>query len=217
MRTVTAAEMREMDRTAIGRYAIPGIVLMENAGRELAGAAAALIAPPPATAPIAVVCGSGNNAGDGLVAARYLFNRGYSPRIILLKPPEAFTGDPAANFIMVRHLGIPVQSFSAGTMFSDCALIIDALLGTGTRGPVTGDFRLAIERINVSGKPVVAADIPSGLDADSGTVHGVAVRATVTVTMGLVKRGLIAPLAAEHVGKLVVAEIGLPRPLLAFP
>lgn len=195
MTAVTRAQMREIDRLAIEDYGIPSLALMENAGVAIAREVEALGA-----RRVLVVCGAGNNGGDGYVAARHLANHGLRVEILAAAEPK---GDAAIVARPARRL--------CGTIDAPDA-IVDALFGTGLTRPVEGDW---IARINRAGVPVVAADIPSGLDADTGLPLGDAVRATVTVTMGLPKVGFAR--AAAYVGRVVVADIGFPRALLESP
>lgn len=192
---VTRAQMREIDRLAIEEYGIPSLALMENAGVAVAREVEALGAHR-----VLVVCGAGNNGGDGYVAARHLANHGVLVQILAAAEPK---GDAAIMARPARRL--------CGTVGSPDA-IVDALFGTGLTRPIEGDW---IARINGAGVPVVAADIPSGLDADTGLPLGDAVRATVTVTMGLPKVGFAR--ATAYVGRVVVADIGFPRALLDCP
>jgi len=213
MKTVTAEEMREIDRRTIEEFGIPGIILMEHAGRAVSDTAEEFVKPEAGT--IVILCGSGNNGGDGLAAARHLYNHGYGVEVILIKPPENFKGDALVNYEIAKKLQIRLTTpFSGQPLPPRTSFVIDAMLGTGTRGEITGSFRQAIELINASGKPVLAVDLPSGIDADTGKVLGAAVNATVTVTMGLMKKGLLAPEAKLLCGDLRVADIGLPRQLL---
>jgi NAD(P)H-hydrate epimerase len=210
IKTVTAEEMRALDRRATEEYHLPSLLLMENAGRAVAENAADILEHAGEKS-VTVLCGSGNNGGDGLVAARYLFNRGCEVKVLLPGPENGFTGDALLNLHIVQAMGIPVTTFAASLLKPAPALLIDALLGTGLKGPVRAPFIEAIESINAAGKPVLAVDIPSGLDADTGAVHGHAVRASVTVTMAMAKKGMIIPSAAPYVGRLVIADIGFPR------
>ncbi|MDI6641975.1 MAG: NAD(P)H-hydrate epimerase [Elusimicrobiota bacterium] len=220
--SVTAEEMKAIDKKAIEEYGIPSIVLMENAGRKVAEVVAQFIEQNCTTwiysPSIAVFCGSGNNAGDGLVAARFLHNWGYKLKIFLLKSPEEFKGDALTNYKIITKLNIPTERFQNEERLSkklpslqDYEIIIDALLGTGTKGEVSSEYHSAIETINNAKKTVIAVDIPSGLDANTGRVLGSAVKATITVTMGLPKKGLLEAKAKEFVGKLIVADIGIPK------
>ncbi|MBI2901195.1 MAG: NAD(P)H-hydrate epimerase [Planctomycetes bacterium] len=195
MRFVTREEIEEIDRRAQAEFGIPAETLMENAG---AAAAREVLAR--TSGPVVVVCGRGNNGGDGFVAARHLHEAGRFVRVHILSVPEADT--PAGrNFEKVRRL---CGEFSKGA-------IVDAIFGTGLRRPVEGKYRAAIEEINRRKEFVLAVDVPSGLDANSGRPLGAAVEAAVTVTMGLPKVGFRG--AERYTGEVVVAEIGYPAAL----
>ena len=196
---VTREEMAEIDRRAIEEYGIPAAALMENAGRAVADEVAKLGA-----ARIAVVCGKGHNGGDGFVCARWLHNRGAVVRVITVGADEPE---------VLRRMRVRVEPFAGA--IGECELVVDALLGTGLRGPVREPHRAAIEAINAAGRPVVAVDIPSGLDANTGDPLGAAVRATRTVTMGLPKIGFTRPGASAYAWEVVVADFGFPRDLIA--
>lgn len=210
MKLVSAKQMRNIDAISINKYKIPGIILMENAGRVIADITQKELKNKKRCI---VFCGSGNNGGDGLVAARYLFNRGYKTEIVLVKNANKYKGDPKTNFEIIKKLKIPVKKYS-DKLKINTDIIIDALLGTGTKGEISGIYKTVIDKINNSKKPVISADIPSGLDADTGKSLGTTIKAKHTVTMGLVKRGLIRTPAKKFTGKLLVAEIGIPKQLL---
>ncbi|MBN1621390.1 MAG: NAD(P)H-hydrate epimerase [Endomicrobiales bacterium] len=217
MKTVTAQQMREIDRRAIEEFGIPGVILMENAGREVARSVESLIKNNKSQGKIGIICGSGNNGGDGLVAARYLHNKGFSVEIILIKPTEQFRGDSLINCNIAEAMKLRFSDYSKNYLkensFFGFSILVDALLGTGTKGEVAGIYKDIIGKINKSGLPIVSVDIPSGIDADSGEVLGIAVKAEITVTMGLAKRGLLSQKSKKFVGKLAVADIGLPSEL----
>ena len=170
---------------------------------------------------VLVCCGTGYNGGDGLCAARHLHDWGYAPRVVLTGRLEQLREDPLVYARIVQRLGIPLRELtdlegrgSVERWVESCALIIDALLGIGVRGAVREPAASLIDCINRSGKPIVAADIPSGLDGDTGLPQGRAVHATVTVTFGLPKRGCLIGQGPAHVGTLVVDSITIPRTLL---
>ena len=218
-RTVTAAEMREIDRRTIEEYGVPGFELMERAGRAVAEKAAELAGPPPRK--ILVLSGKGNNGGDGLVAARSLHQKGYSVQVFLFSEGTKLKADPARNFAANTKLGIPTrvvgEHFAWETvpeLFRDSDLIIDALFGVGLDRDLKEPYRSLIENVNRSGRKVVSVDIPSGLDSDTGKIHGAAVRATVTVTMGLAKKGFYKGEGPRVTGKVEVADIGFPKELI---
>jgi len=219
MRSLTRDEVREIDRRAIEEYGLPGIVLMENAGR---GAAELLHGLDP-RASVAIVCGKGNNAGDGFVIARHLENLGHAVRLLLACEPPEFHGDAAIAWRVVERAGIPAIRLAAGTpaewerALAGAAWIVDALLGTGASGAPRGAIATAIEAVNaarISGAKVFAVDLPSGLDCDTGTASGACVRADVTATFVARKVGFDAPAAAPLLGAVHVVGIGAPRTLL---
>jgi len=222
--TVTRDQVRELDRIAIEEYGIPGLILMENAGRHCACAAAAMLGGSPgavAGARATVLCGSGNNGGDGFVVARHLSNWGASVDVVLLASAGSVLdrgGESATNLRVVTALGIPVQEATSGEEARkaiadrrEADLFVDALLGTGARGDVKEPFRSAIEALNGLGRAVLAVDLPSGLDCDTGRPLGVAVRARRTVTFVARKAGFMKPGADAYTGEVEVVEIGVPR------
>jgi NAD(P)H-hydrate epimerase len=214
MKILTAAQMREVDRrtTAMG---IPGIVLMENAGHRVVEFLAERFAPLAAQR-IVVLCGKGNNGGDGMVVARQLHTR-FHPQalhVVLLAAPEDLKGDAAANYGMLAACGCPVWREIPGEARL-ATLVVDALLGTGISGPAKGVMLDGIREIN-GGFPlakVVAVDIPSGMPSDSGEPVGEFARADYTVTLTAPKPGQVLPPNGDHVGELVVGPIGSPPEL----
>jgi NAD(P)H-hydrate epimerase len=213
MRAVTRDRIRAIDQRVIHEYDLPGLVLMENAGRAVADAV-------DARAPhgsVLVVAGPGNNGGDGLVAARHLHNRGYDVRVVLFAEPKPGS-DPDVFLRVVRRI-LPVETGDIRRVLSEAVpgAIIDALLGTGLSRPVSGDLAEWIRAMNARDRSrtlLVAVDIPSGLDADTGKPLGVAVEADITVTMALPKVGFQQPGADRYTGHVVVADIGMPREAL---
>jgi ADP-dependent NAD(P)H-hydrate dehydratase / NAD(P)H-hydrate epimerase len=211
MKTVSSLEMRRIEKITIEHYGIAGIVLVENAGRAVAESVEALFRKRKLGGKtIGIICGYGNNGGDGFVAARYLYNKGYKVSVICLKRSRIKSSDALSNLNIVKKLHIPIFNFNKNTAFKNYDVIIDALLGTGVKGTISGQFYEAIDKINASRKPVVSADVPSGIDSDTGEALGIAVKADITVTMGFVKTGLVKPKAKPYPGKLVVADIGIP-------
>jgi len=215
---VSVSQMRRADELAIKRYGIPALLLMDNAGRCVAEAVRKLKAS--RKEKIVVLTGGGNNGGDGIAAARYLKGWGYPVDVLWLKNPAEWTGSPALHVAIARRLGVRFKSFSAIAAarriheLRRAGVIVDALLGTGARGPLRVPFFDAIATINAARRPVVAVDLPSGLDADSGLPLEVAVKARITVTLAAPKMGLLKGSAKPYVGRLVVADIGLPHELL---
>jgi ADP-dependent NAD(P)H-hydrate dehydratase / NAD(P)H-hydrate epimerase len=197
-----AAQQRAIDGWAIEERGIPGAELMERAGGGLAELVAAL---PPGR--IVVVVGKGNNGGDGLVVARWLRGRGREVDVLMLARGEELTGDARANF---DRLTGPEPLHFRPELLNDAEIVVDAILGTGFSGEPREPASTAIEAINRCGATVVACDVPSGVDASTGEVRGVAVRATVTATFHAAKPGLwIAP-GKDHAGTLSVIDIGVP-------
>ncbi len=219
MKVLTAAQMREVDRRTI-EMGIPGIVLMENAGHRvveaMVGQALACAGLQSRSARIVILCGKGNNGGDGMVIARQLYTRFHpaSLHVILFADPAELNGDAAANYRMLMACGCPVLS-DIPSEARNATLVIDALLGTGISGPATGRMLEAIREIN-AGFPiakVAAVDIPSGLPSDSAEPIGEFARADLTVTFTAPKLGQVLPPNCEHMGELIVAPIGSPPSL----
>jgi ADP-dependent NAD(P)H-hydrate dehydratase / NAD(P)H-hydrate epimerase len=219
MKILTAAEMREVDRLTTARYRVPSLTLMENAGRSVAefmqGRFSGL-----AARRIVVLCGKGNNGGDGFVVARWLRKMGAKPVVYFVGNVREVRGDAATNLRRWKKVGkiyFDRSSGAGGWMpLSSDLIVVDALLGTGLRGAVEGRLREVITSVNgrETGCTVVAVDIPSGLHADTGDVQGVAVVADYTVTFTALKPGLITGAGGRHVGQLVVREIGSPPALI---
>ena len=210
MRHVTRREMQEIDRLATEEHGIPVDVLMENAGRAVADAVEERASK---ACPVVAVCGRGNNGGDGFVAARLLAERGFEVEVLGLQNSYDEATATGRNWARVRDTLDFVGRFKARPM----AVIVDAIFGTGLARPVAGREKALIgemNRFDARWFPIVSVDIPSGLDADTGRPLGAAVRASVTVTMGLPKAGFRNPAARDLLGELVVADIGLPPALL---
>jgi len=211
--------MRQLDRLASEIYGLPGVVLMENAGAQVARILWQEY-PDLQARRVAVLCGRGNNGGDGFVIARYLHNGGVSVDVFILGEPDDIRGDARAHLTMLQRAGVVPESVrtlesaqAVGARLVAYDVLIDALLGTGLRDEVSGVFQCVINAMNAADRPIVAVDIPSGLSADSGTLLGEHVRAELTVTMALPKRGLLLYPAADSVGRLVVVDIGFPAAL----
>lgn len=203
---LTAQEMGRADALAIAQ-GIPGLSLMENAGCAVAQAACDLV--PPGTA-IAVLCGPGNNGGDGFVAARLLRARGYPVRVGLLGHRDALSGDAAT---MARRWGDPIVPLETA-MLANAGLVVDALFGAGLSRPLEGIPADVVGAINGAGKPVVAVDVPSGLDGTTGASCGAVVEATCTVTFFRLKPGHVLLPGRVLCGKVRLAEIGIPQTVL---
>ena len=218
-KTVTRVEVRELDRRAIEEYGIPGVVLMENAGRAVAEEALKML-PTHDTKRAAILCGKGNNGGDGFVAARHLYNHGFGVKVYLLCKAGEVASSPDAytHLKIVQKMGLPIKEVLTGVEarailpeLKGFDLLIDALLGTGLAGEVREPYKTLVQGMNATGVPVLSVDIPSGLDCDEGHVLGAAVKATRTVTFILPKVGFFKDQGPSHVGELVVANIGIPK------
>jgi NAD(P)H-hydrate epimerase len=209
---MTCDEMRALEKRAIEEAGITAAVLMENAGRAVAEEALRM-AP---SGLIVVACGRGNNGGDGFVAARHLDICGVPVRVVALDPAR-LEGDALANYRALRFSGVEVVSIGAAWIqefkgaLSGAALVVDALFGTGLSGPLKEPWPAVIDAVNTCGAPVLAVDIPSGLDGDSGEPLGAAVHAARTVTMHAPKAGF--DKGRPYTGEVVVADIGIPRQL----
>lgn len=211
--------MRELDRRAIEEIGIPGGVLMENAGRGAAESLERRFADR-FPGPVLILAGKGNNGGDGYVIARHLLNRGWRVRTVVLATAESIGGDAGINLQALLRSGGEVTFASAEEALAetlavqgDAALVVDALLGTGLTTEVRGHYGHAIDWINRSSAPVVAVDIPSGIDAGSGRVLGQAVRADLTVTFAFAKVGHAVYPGAAFAGTLETVDIGIPAAL----
>ncbi|AJE03154.1 bifunctional ADP-dependent NAD(P)H-hydrate dehydratase/NAD(P)H-hydrate epimerase [Geobacter pickeringii] len=217
MKVVTGEVMQEMDRRTIREYGVPGLVLMENAGRGCADAIKATFGLQ-GPGKILVVAGKGNNGGDGYVIARLLREEGWLVKTIVLAERDEITGDARANLDRLAPAAVVFSPAPSGlapwhTDLEQATVVVDALLGTGLRSEVQGVYAEAISLMNGCGKPVVAVDIPSGIDAATGTVLGVAVKAALTVTFALAKRGHVLFPGVDHCGILRVVDIGIPGEL----
>ena len=219
MKFCTAAEMRRLDEKTIKECGIPGVVLMENAGRAAAVLTAKRLGRMSGLR-VAVVCGRGNNGGDGFVMARIFHGWGADVRVFLLSEINRVSGDAKINLDVVLKMGLEVVELSCEEHLDQLALngvdlIIDAILGTGLNSEVRGVYRQAIEKINRTKAFVTAVDIPSGVDSDTGDIMGVAIRADLTATFGLPKIGLLLPPGEDLAGELEVVDIGIPPHVLS--
>jgi len=214
MRVATAREMREIDRRAMEEFHYPGLLLMEHAALALFRRIQERFTPKK----VAIICGKGNNAGDGWALARLLKLSGATVMVFSPKVGVELPSDAEVNRRMACRLGLKEQPWSAlladPALLASCTILVDALLGTGFHGAVTGEMAAVINTINAAAPPVVAVDLPSGVEADTGRVRGPAVRAKLTVTFGLPKVGLMVYPGREYAGEVIVDTIGLPPPLL---
>jgi ADP-dependent NAD(P)H-hydrate dehydratase / NAD(P)H-hydrate epimerase len=220
---VNAAAMRALDFDATARFGIPALELMENAGRAVAAETLAFLKEKgieAAQAKVVVVCGRGANGGDGLVAARHLKAAGASVMAVLC-PPKAEGEFPElvrVNREAALKAGVEIRRAGAEARLAEaiakCDVVLDALLGTGSTGKPAGAVHHAVQEIARAKKPVIAVDIPTGLHPDTGYHSGAYITADLTLTLGLPKRGLLAPHAKQFVGALKVLDVGYPPELI---
>jgi NAD(P)H-hydrate epimerase len=216
MRVLNTQQMREADRQSIDDIGIPSVVLMENAGRQAVAAMEAAF-DDLSSSKVGVLCGRGNNGGDGFVVARTLAQRGIEAAVYLLGSVAEVRGDARTNLEILGRVGLTVVEVTNAQEWelhfsevSECDLIVDALVGTGFHGPLTGLLETVVADVNGLGVPVVAIDLPTGVSADSHEIEGEAIEASMTVTLAAPKLPLILPPADAHGGDLVIADIGIP-------
>jgi NAD(P)H-hydrate epimerase len=238
-RPIRRDQSRQIDRRAVEQYGIPSLILMENAGRGVADVLEKLGIP----GPVVVCCGKGNNAGDGFVVARHLDLRGHAVRVAVWADPSELTGDAGVNFEILRKADVPIALFgtqhdSPGAMpmtswacgehgHEDVAMppnhasdlvgaawIVDALLGTGAHGEPRPPLDRVIDQLNAAGTLILAIDLPSGLDCDTGQAARHTIRAAHTCTFVAPKLGFAAAGAASYTGQVHVLDIGVPRKLI---
>lgn len=232
---LTRAQVRRVDRLAVERYGLSSLVLMENAGR---GVADVLLAVDPSLAslrqmhrstgapvrfefPVVILCGKGNNAGDGFVLARHLEIRGVPAKACLLFPADELAGDARANYEILQRTDVPIVEIAAGRVEAelqqhawDAAWLVDALLGTGAVGEPREPLAAAIRWMNAHPGRRLAIDLPSGLDCDTGQPAAATVRADLTCTFVALKPGFLQPSARPLLGEVHVASIGAPPRLV---
>ncbi|MBN1384228.1 MAG: NAD(P)H-hydrate epimerase [Elusimicrobia bacterium] len=204
---VSSSVIRNFDRIAVDKFLIPSVILMENAGKNTADIILKKYRPKNA----AIFSGGGNNGGDGFVIARHLFNNNVKVKVFTMQNKNKYSGDALVNLNILQRMKIPVIN-SNSIRFDTLAktnLIVDALLGTGTKGKIRESYKNVIDKINSLGKPVVSVDIPSGIDADTGLNLGSAVKASTTVTMAAIKKGLTVKDGKKYSGKIFVVDIGI--------
>ncbi len=211
-------QLRELDHLAIEQYGIPGIVLMENAGSKAANIIASMT-----SGPVVILCGKGNNGGDGFVLARYLHNWGIPFTVLLIGNSSQISLDTEAgiNMQILQRMKIPIYEVSdLATLKStwptnpEPEIIVDAMFGTGLNGIVREPFLNIIQEIPKYKKPIIALDTPSGLDANTGDILGAAIPAILTITFAYPKKGFLFKYGPKYVGKVVVVDIGIPKELL---
>ena len=212
IKVATAKEIQNIDRITINKFGLAGTVLMERAGLAVVYKINALYP----DKRIAVLCGGGNNGGDGFVIARELYNQGKIVEAYITAAPSRLKGDAKTNYDIAKKFGVPIFPYKKflSTRLSAHYLIVDALLGTGLNQTVRKPFSDVIKKANRVSCPIMAVDIPSGISSDTGQVMGSAMKANVTLTFGLPKRGHLIYPGTEYTGQLFVEDIGFPRSLI---
>jgi NAD(P)H-hydrate epimerase len=220
MKLLTGDQMREIEKIAIEELGIPSILLMENASLRLAehcvNALDGIKNPN-----VVIVCGQGNNGGDGMALACLLHEKGVETRIIFVGDINTVKGDPAIYFAIIKKLNIPVEQLplngnptDISSVIKNCDLVVDAMLGTGLSRDIDGSFKYLVETINSYAKYVISVDIPSGVHSDTGRIMGCAVKATETVTFQFPKIGIYAYPGAACAGKVHIEDIAIPSSLI---
>jgi len=215
MHYLTRAHVREIDRRSIEEFHIPGIVLMENAARAAAEVACDML-DGECVGEVLILCGGGNNGGDGLAVARHMHNRGADVSLALTIDPAQYTGDALINWQIVSAMKMTWEPADPAKIANTSALlIVDAIFGTGLQQPPRPPFEQIVAAVEKSGKPVLAIDLPSGLDCDTGRPLGPAcIKATRTVTFVAQKIGFAQPTARPYLGEVTVGSIGCPIELI---
>jgi NAD(P)H-hydrate epimerase len=220
LRILNAAQMREADRYTIEEIGIPSLVLMENAGRQVVAAMEAAYEER-LNGRVAVLCGRGNNGGDGFVVARTLLQRGIDVAVFIVGSVSEVRGDARINLDILGRLGVTVVEINDEQTWelhfseiSQCTLIVDAMFGTGLKSALSGMLETVVADVNASGIPIVSIDLPSGVAADTPHLIGDCVDASMTVTLAAPKLPLILPPAEARAGDVVIADIGIPAEVI---
>jgi NAD(P)H-hydrate epimerase len=211
--TISRDRARLLDRRAVEEFGLPSAVLMENAGRGVADRLEAL----DIGGPVVICCGRGNNGGDGFVVARHLDLRRHDVRVLVFDDPASLSGDAALNYGVLAKSGVPIRRATADELpvaAGGAAWIVDALLGTGATGEVRPPLDAIIDAINAQPAPILAIDVPSGLDCDTGRPARHTIRAAHTCTFVAHKPGFLVPGAKDYTGTVHVLDIGAPRRLV---
>jgi NAD(P)H-hydrate epimerase len=215
---MTRSEVRDFDTRAINQMHIPGVVLMENAGRGCAEVIVSRLESA-VKAKVCIFCGTGNNGGDGYVIARHLANQGADARIVICGDAAKVSGDALVNLRIIRAMNLPVEDLDIAAaemtaqiqnIAAECDMIVDAIFGTGLKGELRSEYAQLITCINAQPAPIIAVDIPSGLDCDTGLPMPVSIEAQATVTFVAVKKGFAACAeSAQATGEVYIASIGI--------
>ncbi len=224
---VTVKQIQALDEKAIGKYGVPSIALMENAGRAVAGEVLKSLRNKK-NSRVCVFCGLGNNAGDGFVAARHLMNAGVKTDIFLVGQAKKLKNDAAVNCRILKRMNCLIRLVGANGRLSrqrrgsplreltKADIIVDAIFGVGLNRDIKEPFAGIIAMLNRSKKRIVSVDIPSGLDGTTGKIHGVCIRAAKTITFSLLKKGFLKGDGPKHTGRVVVVDIGIPKKILCL-
>ncbi len=214
---MTKDQVRAVDSWAINTLGVPGVVLMENAGRSCAELIKDKLKD--ITSPkVCIFCGTGNNGGDGYVIARHLSNSGFEVVVVICGNREKVKGDAKINLGILERLGQPIEQLNIGdgdvsarvkAFTADADMVVDGLFGTGLSGQLSDDYKQLIDTINACTCPILAVDIPSGLDCDAGQPLGTAIRANYTVSFVAVKKGFASGITAQYTGEIFIASIGI--------
>ena len=212
--------MQEIDKLAIEKFGIPSIILMENAGHGASRVAFDML-PKKKTKRVVCVCGKGNNGGDGFVCARHLINKGIDTDIFLIGDPAELKKDAKINYNILKKMGKTIKPlkvkkdfYALKAKFARTGLLIDAIFGIGLSGRVKEPYREIIDLMNQSKIPILAIDVPSGLDATGGSALGSCIKARKTVTFAMAKTGFFKNQGPSHIGKLITVDISIPNKLL---
>jgi len=213
--SVSVKQIQELERVAIERIGVPSLALMENAGRSTALAVRKLLHK---NRKVCIICGSGNNAGDGFVAARHLGNLGCTIQVIIIGKAENLKDDARVNYDILRRIKAPVIiskhcTSRVVTHLKNSAVVVDAIFGVGLNRDIKEPYKGFLEAINQYARKVVSVDVPSGLNADDGSVFGVCIKADVTVTFTFKKKGCTTKEGRQLCGSVAVVDIGIPKVL----
>ncbi len=216
MKYITSQAMREIDKRTQEEFGISAIVLMENAGREAFRVALDMLSKEE-NKRVICVCGKGNNGGDGFVCARHLINNGVDTDIFLLGEPDGLKGNAKINYNILGKMGKTIKILKTDgdleflkSGLKKAQLLIDAIFGIGLSAEVKEPYRSVINLINQSGKPILALDVPSGLDATDGKMLGACIKATETISFAFPKTGFTKNDGPLHIGRLITADISIP-------
>lgn len=216
-RSVSVKQIQNLDRMAIEDFGVPSLVLMENAGRAVAEEVQKILKGRK-KAKVCVVCGLGNNAGDGFAAARHLMNAGIAVKIFLIGRGRDLKHDAAVNYGILKKLKYPLIEVGTVQALPLCDIagadvVVDAIFGVGLNRGIREPFKSIIEALNRRARRVIAVDIPSGLDGTSGRIYGVCIQAARTVTFSFAKQGFFKGEGPKYAGKITVVDIGIPERL----